>query len=1006
MKKKLVYIAPHLSTGGLPQYLFKQIESLLDEFEVYCIEWENVTGGVLVIQRNRILNILGDRLITVPENKHMLFDILHSIGPDIVHLQEIPELFMANDIADKLYSPSREYVLVETSHDSSYDVSNKRYLPDKFMLVSQYQINSYQSLDIPCELVEHPIEYKKKTKPREQALLELGLDPNLKHVINVGLFTPRKNQAEIIEYAKALKDYPIQFHFIGNQADNFKFYWEPLMKDLPPNCKWWNERNDVDSFYEAADLFLFTSRGHATDKETMPLVIREAIGWNVPSLIYNLPVYLNYFDKFKHIEYLTETPRDNSDKILHKLKLASVITEPVIHKECILITSYMKTKKSVDLTKQLIEDVRKFGLPIVLTSHTKIPSEIQEMVDYCLYDSKNILTSLSHINTVWHEHDSATATINLNTERNNVSYHGPAAYTCIYNGIAFANSLGFSLVHFFTYDLAPTNNSCITFAREALRTKKAVFHYMVEPENLLIRSDVHTLRTEWFAVDTSFFLEMFPVISSEKDYNDWYLMLGADSNGLENIYYHVLKEKVDKIQLLTTDDINTFFKNTFNSTSGRNTNFEASSILPIQGDDEHCIFYVSANFGEDARLIKIYVNDKLWTETLMSRSWYYDKFKLTDLKSIRTETWSPDESRLLSTKTFIIDEDYIKTNLKLNGIFTYKEHTPIPQETSNPYELDVHWNMEEQRAYYSCKKAIDFPVRISIKEHTSHAVMWSFVTENIAPNILFWAMPIPKHVQSFIDEWHFTGIRFCMYNERTGEKIFEQPLAHNPVDIPEVRLSEVAPYRINYVEFFIDKKYSKWVDKPHKTVVDVGANVGIFIEYMTRYKFADTVVGVECGVDALADLGRNFKNNPHVHIVPKALSHSEAPIVFYEFSKNSLVNTTIKPDKLVNHLVGLESDVTRTVETVTLSNLIDTYGTIDLMKIDIEGAEYEILEMADASVFANINSLLIECHYFEENAKEKSKKLVDKLVSLGYTLDGVPCQFDANYYDTIYAYKQ
>jgi FkbM family methyltransferase len=94
------------------------------------------------------------------------------------------------------------------------------------------------------------------------------------------------------------------------------------MKDFPTNCKWWGERRDVDNFYQMADLFLFTSRGHSGDKETMPLVIREAISWNIPSLIYNLDVYLNYFDKFNNISYLdTVSKEKNVEKIVEHLKL-------------------------------------------------------------------------------------------------------------------------------------------------------------------------------------------------------------------------------------------------------------------------------------------------------------------------------------------------------------------------------------------------------------------------------------------------------------------------------------------------------------------------------------------------------------------------------------------------------------------------------------------------------------------------------------------------------------
>ena len=155
----ILFVAPHLSTGGMPQYLYKQIETLSD-FNIYCIEWDNVTGGKLVVQRNRILDVLGDKLITLGENKEELLEIIEKINPQVVHLQEIPEMFMSYELAEKLYATGREYRIVETSHDSSYDVSNKRHFPDKFMMVSQYQVDAYKCLDIPCELVEYPIEYK------------------------------------------------------------------------------------------------------------------------------------------------------------------------------------------------------------------------------------------------------------------------------------------------------------------------------------------------------------------------------------------------------------------------------------------------------------------------------------------------------------------------------------------------------------------------------------------------------------------------------------------------------------------------------------------------------------------------------------------------------------------------------------------------------------------------------------------------------------------------------
>jgi len=59
-----------------------------------------------------------------------------------------------------------------------------------------------------------------------------------------------------------------------------------------------------NNFYQMADLFLFPSKDGIGDKETSPLVIREAISYNIPTLIYNSPVYMGMYDKFDAVEYI------------------------------------------------------------------------------------------------------------------------------------------------------------------------------------------------------------------------------------------------------------------------------------------------------------------------------------------------------------------------------------------------------------------------------------------------------------------------------------------------------------------------------------------------------------------------------------------------------------------------------------------------------------------------------------------------------------------------------
>lgn len=316
---KIVYISPHLSTGGCPQFLLKKIQMLHKDHEVHCIEYND--HGCFTVQKNQIKEILGDRLYRVNDRKEELLEIIDRVQPDVVHLEEMPEYFMDKSIAMKLYSKDRKYKLIETSHDSSFDPRNKGFFPDRFIFVSKFQEETMKVLGIPSEVCEYPIVIIPR-KPREEALKVLGQDPKKKHVVHVGLFTPRKNQAEIIDYAKSLINYPIQFHFIGNQAENFRFYWEPLMKNFPKNCTWWNERKDVNHFYQMADLFLFPSKDGIGDKETSPLVIREAISYNIPTLIYNSPVYMGMYDKFDAVEYLDQNSKDNNaKKILEMLSI-------------------------------------------------------------------------------------------------------------------------------------------------------------------------------------------------------------------------------------------------------------------------------------------------------------------------------------------------------------------------------------------------------------------------------------------------------------------------------------------------------------------------------------------------------------------------------------------------------------------------------------------------------------------------------------------------------------
>ena len=642
--QKLLYIAPHLSTGGLPQYLTKKIELLKDEFEIYLIEWVDCTGGRLVVQKNKLLNLVDkNNFFTLGEDKHELFNIINNINPDIIHLEEIPEYFMEDDVTRKLYSVDRDYFLVETSHDSSMDTNNKLFFPDKFMFVSNWQINQYTHVDIPKILVEYPIEYTPRPD-REIALKRLNLNPSKKHILHIGLFTSRKNQKEFFEYAKSLPEY--EFHSVGNQADNFKWYWEPLMKEKPNNLTWWDERTDVDNFYQSMDLFLFTSRGSKNDKETMPLVIREALSYQIPQLLYNLEVYQNYFEDYNSINYLDFNSFENNIQTIKKH--FGDITE----NEVFVISTYPNSKSIIETTKRCIESIKSTGRKVILTSHIPIPEELSNLVDYAINDNNNILTKHSYYSNYFNSTDQDEVQINLRSNDNDV-YHGPSCYSNYHNGTALANNLGFTKTFFLNYDYILKNTEGIDKISKILNNQEAYLGKFKSSEG-------DTLYTYFLGINSDFYLDNIPKISNVRDYESLRHQWGSESNGYENMMYHAFKNLPN---IYYEDDI-TFNKLVTDSFIHEDfSRVEYYTILPTNIKDKIAP-YIRISNSHDSKTIKISIlNDSketiLDTIKINKKTDYYKLIPY--IKDSKIKFTITDKSGLVETKILSTD------NLENNG---------------------------------------------------------------------------------------------------------------------------------------------------------------------------------------------------------------------------------------------------------------------------------------------------------------------------------------------------
>ena len=324
-KIRVLFLAPHLSTGGMPSFLLKRIESLLeyykDKTELFVVEYSNHSDHY-VVQRNRIKELIPPtHYWTLGQDKNELKKIIEENYFDVIHLDEMIEAFdahnkLSNDLMNFIYKNDRTWRVVETCHNVIFQPEkDKVFHPEAYAYCSPFHKES-TFLNMPSygEVIEFPYN-PTIVIDRESNKEKLGLDPNKIHIINVGLWTPGKNQEEGVEIAKLVEGiHPeLQFHFIGNQAPNFQDYWEPIMKDLPSNVKVWGEKDNVSDFMCAADVLMFNSTW-----ECNPLVLREGISYGLKILARNLPQYMDMFTPY--IKQISGDIFDMKNQLLNLIK--------------------------------------------------------------------------------------------------------------------------------------------------------------------------------------------------------------------------------------------------------------------------------------------------------------------------------------------------------------------------------------------------------------------------------------------------------------------------------------------------------------------------------------------------------------------------------------------------------------------------------------------------------------------------------------------------------------
>jgi len=152
-------------------------------------------------------------------------------------------------------------------------------------------------------------------------------------------------------------------------------------------------------------------------------------------------------------------------------------------------------------------------------------------------------------------------------------------------------------------------------------------------------------------------------------------------------------------------------------------------------------------------------------------------------------------------------------------------------------------------------------------------------------------------------------------------------------------------------EIFVQEVYKFPSDKKNPIIIDCGANIGLSVLYFKEIHKASKIIAFEADPSVYKQLKSNIAeyNYSNIDLINAAVWNEETKIVFSsEGSVGGKMN-----------LEGHKSNNDVEVPAIRLRNYLST--EIDFLKIDIEGAEYEVLKDC-ADLLLNVNNLFIEYH--------------------------------------------
>jgi len=239
-------------------------------------------------------------------------------------------------------------------------------------------------------------------------------------------------------------------------------------------------------------------------------------------------------------------------------------------------------------------------------------------------------------------------------------------------------------------------------------------------------------------------------------------------------------------------------------------------------------------------------------------------------------------------------------------------------------------------------------------------------------------LSLTKKIFLYIDYCRLSFFAFTQYrNSRLSDSSIDKTFFISALNI-KIHFPNVYSFFFLFNEIFCKAEYP--AENGITTYIDLGAHIGLAILWYHYFNPRVKIYCFEPDPITYEYLKKNLDENGIINAIvyKKAVSLRRGKAKFYSITDNiQQLDSGLQLNQNLPYTI-------RIVEKQKLSTILKRVKKIDLIKMDIEGSEYDVLQdLFSTKSITKVQKIVFESHIFNSKERHRYNKFVKKLKAIG-----------------------